>query len=215
MYRLIFSVVIVATFLACANLASAQESQSYVAGEHYTVLDAPVATRNSEKIEVVKAFSYGCPPCFGLEPTIAEWHREQSGDVDFWQFPAVWNESMELYARTFYASQQLNVLGKVHWPLFSAIVVEQKKLSNLSEVSAFMATLGVDEDAFINAYMSSSVRDEIDQSRSRVRRYHIAGAPEFVVNGKYRVDRMRAGGLEQMLDIVDYLVREERQQPAR
>ena len=122
---------------------------------------------------------------------------------------------MELYARTFYASQQLNVLGKVHWPLFSAIVVEQKKLSNLSEVSAFVATLGVDEDAFINAYMSSSVRDEIDRSRSLVRRYHIAGAPEFVVNGKYRVDRMRAGGLQQMLDIVDYLVHEERQQPAR
>lgn len=215
MYRLIISVVILATFLVCADLAAAQESQPYVAGEHYTVLDAPVATRNSDKIEVVKTFSYGCPPCFGLEPAIAEWQREQSADVDFWQFPAVWNEPMELYARAFYAAQQLNVLGKVHWPLFSAVVVEQKKLSNVSELADFMATLGVDQDAFMSAYMSSSVKDDVDQARVRVRRYHIAGAPEFVVNGKYRVDRMRAGGLEQMLDIVDYLVHEERQRPAR
>jgi hypothetical protein len=34
--------------------------------------------------------------------------------------------------------------------------------------------------------------------------------PEIIVNGKYRVDRMRAGGLAEMLSVAEYLVNKER-----
>ena len=41
--------------------APVQKPDSFVAGEHYIVLDRPVPTRDSSKIEVVEMFSYGCP----------------------------------------------------------------------------------------------------------------------------------------------------------
>jgi hypothetical protein len=34
--------------------------------------------------------------------------------------------------------------------------------------------------------------------------------PELIVNGKYRVDRMRAGGLTEMLAVADFLIDKER-----
>jgi len=37
--------------------------------------------------------------------------------------------------------------------------------------------------------------------------------PEIIVNGKYRVDRMHAGGLKEMLAVMDYLVNKERGMP--
>ena len=43
-----------------------------------------------------------------------------------------------------------------------------------------------------------------------MRSYKPAGAPEIIVNGKYRVDRMRAGGQVEMLAVVDFLVAKER-----
>ena len=40
--------------------AAKQEQDAFVAGEHYVVLDRPVPTRDSSKVEVVELFSYGC-----------------------------------------------------------------------------------------------------------------------------------------------------------
>ena len=195
-------------------VAVAESSLRYEEGVHYTVLDTPVPTRNADRIEIVKAFSYGCPPCFILEQSIAEWPQARSADVDLWQFPAVWNRPMATYARAYFAAESLGVLGTTHWPLFTALVVEQRRLSDASELAAFVSTLGVDEEAFLSAYMSAAVRDQVSAAEAQVRSYNLASAPEFIVNGKYRVDRVRAGGLEQMLDVVDFLVDREREQLA-
>lgn len=183
----------------------------FIPGEHYAVLDKPVPTRDSGKVEVVEAFSYGCSPCYRIEPLIAEWRKNQLSDVDFWFFPAVWNEAMKLYAQAYYAAEELNAVEKVHQPLFTAIVAEQKKISNESELADFFAGYGVTEKDFGKAFNSSSVKKQLKQAEALTRTYNPAGAPEIVVNGKYRVDRARAGGLEEMLEVVDYLVAQERE----
>ena len=209
-----FVLAALASLLTLPLDAAADDALRFEEGVHFTLLERPVATRDADRIEVIKAFSYGCPPCFALEPAVAEWQKKQSQDVDFWQFPAVWNEPMAIYARAFFAAEELGVLGQAHWPLFAALVVEQRQLTNAGELAGFMATLGVDEDAFINAYLSDSVRNKVAAARKQVRAYNLASAPEFIVNGKYRVDRVRAGGLEQMLDVVEFLVAREREQLA-
>jgi thiol:disulfide interchange protein DsbA len=190
-------------------ILSAKREQ-FISGVHYVVLDKPVPIRDSSKVEVVEAFSYGCPHCFGFESLMAQWRKEQASDVDFWIFPAVWNELMKLYARAFYAIQELNVAEKMHFPLFTAIVIEQKTLSNESELADFFATYGVDKKAFVKAFNSVSVENQVKQAEARVRSYHLASVPEIVVNGKYRIDPMRAGGRAQMLAVVDFLVNKER-----
>jgi thiol:disulfide interchange protein DsbA len=187
-----------------------KQQEQFIPGEHYIVLDKPVPTRDSSKVEVVEAFSYGCPHCYRVEPMIAQWREQQVSDVDFWQFPAVWSQVMRLYARTFYTAEMLKVAETMHLPLFTAILLEQKQLSNESELAGFFVKHGVDKKDFTKAYNSSTVEKQVKQAEVRVRRYKLASVPEIVVNGKYRVDPMRAGGRTQMLAVVDFLVNKER-----
>jgi len=182
----------------------------FVEGEHYVVLDRPVPTRDNSKVEVVEMFSYGCPHCYEFETSIKAWSKQQSGDVDFWVFPAVWNKSMALYAGAFYAARELKVEQKIHMPLFTAIVVEQKSIRNESDLAEFFAKHGVDKKAFTDAFNSDEVKTRVKYAEERVRLYKPVGVPEIVVNGKYRIDRMHAGGLEEMLAVADYLVKKER-----
>jgi cyclophilin family peptidyl-prolyl cis-trans isomerase len=190
--------------------AAEKKQDSFVAGEHYIVLDEPVATRDSSKIEVVEMFSYGCPHCYEFEALINAWRKQQASDVDFWYSPAVWSKTMGLYARAFYAARALNVMDEIHFPLFTSIVVEQRKLSNEDELAVFFAEHGVAKEDFIEAMQSPAVITQAEAAEARVRSYKPVGVPEIVVNGKYRVDRMHAGGLTEMLLVTDYLVNMER-----
>lgn len=187
-----------------------EQQEPFIAGEHYVVLERPVPTRDQSKIEVVEIFSYGCPHCYEFEPSVKEWAAQQSGDVDFWFFPAVWNSPMRLYARAFYAARELDVLETIHQPLFTAIVIEQRKISNEDELAIFFGEHGVDREAFSEAFNSEAVAEKLRHAEERVRLYKPAGVPEVIVNGKYRVERMRAGGYTEMLAVIDYLIEKER-----
>ncbi len=184
----------------------------FIAGEHYVVLDPPVPTRDREKVEVLEMFSYGCPHCYELGPLLEQWKRQQHSDVDFWTLPAVWNEAMKLYARAYYVARELKVAGKTHVPLFEAIVVEQKNLRDKQDLMDFFIAQGVARQAFLRAFDSPAVAAQVRSAEERVKHYRPAGAPEIVINGKYRIDRMRAGGLTQMLAVADYLIEKERVQ---
>jgi len=186
------------------------KTQAYVEGEHYVVLDKPVATRDSSKVEVIEMFSYGCPHCYEFEPLVKGWGNDQADDVDFWYFPAVWNRPMKLYARAFYTAQELGVSDKVHMPLFTAIVIENKNIRDEVDLANFFSKYGVDKKVFSETFNSSKVNELANKAEERVRSYKPVGVPEIVVNGKYRVDRMRAGGMAEKLAVTEYLVNKER-----
>jgi thiol:disulfide interchange protein DsbA len=188
----------------------ALQTQNFIEGEHYVVLQKPIATRDRSKVEVVEAFAYGCPYCYSLEPAIGEWRDEQDSDVDFWKFPAVWNDPMKLFARAFYVAQQLDVVERIHLPLFTAVVVVQKKLDSEIELANFFAKYGVDKAAFSKAFKSAAVTSQVEQSEALVNSYDLASVPQIVVNGKYRIDPMRADGRAEMLAVVNFLVEKER-----
>ena len=48
---------------------------SYDEGVEYQLVTPPVATANSNKIEVVEIFSYACPHCYRLEPSLEAWKK--------------------------------------------------------------------------------------------------------------------------------------------
>jgi len=183
----------------------------FIEGEHYTVLETPVMTRDKNKIEVIEMFSYGCPHCYEFEADVKNWGKKQVSDVDFWFFPAVWNKSMKLYARAFYAAHELNIQEKIHMPLFHSIVVKHKSIKDENDLAEFFSTYGVDKKKFKEVLNSKLVAKKADEAEARVRSYKPVGVPEIVVNGKYRIGRMRAGGMKKMLAVADYLVNKERE----
>ena len=190
--------------------ASVKKQVQFIEGEHYVVLDKPIATRDNGKIEVVEMFSYGCPHCYEFEPLIKNWSKKQGDDVDFWFFPAVWNKPMNLLAQAFYTAEELTVAEKIHLPLFSKVVLEQQSVRNESDLADLFEKYGVDKKDFAQAFNSKNVKQQVVKAEQRVADYKPVGVPEIVVNGKYRIGRMRAGGQAEMLAVVDFLIKKER-----
>lgn len=192
------------------NSAVNAQPEQYQAGKHYALLKQPVRTRDSDKIEVVELFWYGCPHCYHFEPLIKAWKAKNADDVDFWQSPAVWNNKMKLHAQAFFAAEALGVLDKLHEPIFTALVVERKRLDSPKQIEDLFANYGVSREDFNKAFNSFGVTSQVKQADARARSYQITGTPELVVNGKYRVAAGMAGGQAEMLKVTDFLIAKER-----
>lgn len=204
------SAVLLSGYILAEPDEESQGSNAYVAGSHYVVLDEPVPTRDADKIEVIEAFSYGCPYCFELEAAVISWKNTLGPDVDFRQMHAVWNEAMEFYAQVHIATQSINQSDLLHNAIFNAIQVDQRSLESPRAFAEFLAGMGVDESEFFDQFNSGRTRETVEESRILVQRYGLTGVPQFIVNGKYRVDPMLADGRERMLDVVDFLIELER-----
>lgn len=192
-------------------LAMGVHAQSWQAGTHYQELSESLPTDSGDRIQVTEVFWYGCPHCYSFKPHVESWEKSLPGDVQFNLMPAILGKSWEPHARAFYALKALDSLDKAHSPLFDALAGERRPLNSASALGDFLSGIGVDRDAFVKAYDSFGVNARLQQSQSRIRAARVTGVPTMLVNGKYKVTASMAGGQEQMLDVVDYLIEKERQ----
>lgn len=200
-------------FFALLPLAFSSYAQieKYVAGTHYTVLPAPVNTKDANKIEVLEAFWYGCSHCFRFEPLIANWEATVAADVDFVRFPAMWNELMKIHAQVYYAAEALDALDTLHEPVFNAINVEGNRMQTEAQIGDLFAKHGVAQADFEKAFNSFAVRTKVNQAEKRMQDYQIRSTPNMIVNGKYLVTTGEAVlTQDDMLQVVDFLVEKER-----
>ena len=96
-------------------------------------------------------------------------------------------------------------------PLFTAVVIEHEQLQDEVALARFFAGRGGgDGKAFSEVFSSTEVSDRVRSAEALTRSDQLGSVPEFVVNGKYRGDPMRAGGHTQMIDVIDFRVAKER-----
>ena len=198
--------------LQAETFGQAQDAgKQYIAGQHYAVLETPVATAAPESVvEVVEVFSYMCIHCYTFDPMLSNWLKAQDATVDFVRLPAVFNPAWQLLAQAYYTAQSLGVEAEMHEPLFKAVHVERLDLRDEDAMARlFLRHGGVDADTFKKVFRAFSVKSRVMQSRGKSRSYGITGVPTMIVNGKYRVDGESAGGNEAMLKVVDFLVAKE------
>lgn len=197
--------------LMATQLTMAQE---FRLGTHYQGLLTPMETRNSDAIEVIEVFHYGCRHCFDFDPVLDKWREQQQRDVEFRRLPAVWNKTLRLLAQTYFTAEVLGVIEAVHYPIFKAIHTHGVDLRDLSLTGQlFEEVAEVDSAEFSRVYNSFGVRVRAQQAEAQGRIYGISGVPTMIVNGKYRVDATMAGNNKKMLQIVDHLVEVERAAP--
>ncbi len=191
--------------------AGSVRAQVFEAGEHYEVLPIPVKPAAEGKVEVVEVFSYGCIHCFSFDPLIEGWHSAAPDDVRFERLPAIFSNDWALLAQLYYTAEVLDVLDKVHTPIFNGIHVDRLDLRDPNVAAElFEREAGVAKDQFLEVSNSFSVRSRSQQAMGRTRAYRITGVPTMIVAGKYRVDGRMAGSNGKMLEIVDFLVEKER-----
>ena len=139
------------------------------------------------------------------------WANKLPEDVSFRHSPAMWNDLMVLHARAFYTAKAMGVLEKVHQPIFDAINLQKNRLDSAEAIETlFVDHAGVDPEAFKSTFGSFGVNAQVTQADARARAYGIAGTPELIINGKYRITARAAGGKAAMLDVADELIAKER-----
>jgi protein dithiol oxidoreductase (disulfide-forming) len=197
--------------LMLAGISAGANAQidRYVAGTHYRVLDTPVRTEDSSRIEVIELFWYGCPGCYTFEPLMANWERNQPTDIDHKRLPAVWDPITEIHAQAYFTAQTLGAMDAVHDRFFEEFHENRNRLQNEVVIREFFESCGISQADFNRIFNSFSVRSMVRQAQTQMNNYGRAQTPSLFVNGKYVVT-LGNGGYQQMLDIVDYLVRMER-----
>ena len=162
------------------------------------------------------------PASAGGDPVIRDVHGQwtyqfavvvddMADDINFIYLPAPMSRAAVEHAKAFYASEALDARDKTHDAFFQALAGERKSLNSASELADFVAEQGVDRDAFLKAYNSFGVKAQMERAMSVLRGAQVTGTPTVLVAGKYRTSPGMAGGYEEALAVVSYLVEKERE----
>ncbi len=207
MKRRDFSLQLAAAGLGAAWAGTAAAQGAPVEGTHYTKLAQPVAVSvPAGKIEVIEFFSYGCPHCFALEPTLESWAKRLPPDVVFKRVPVGFNALYENYQKIYYALEAMGQLDAMHRKVFSAIHQQRLRLDKEADIAAFMTANGIDGAKFIEHFKSFSVQTKARQAQQLMQAYKIDGVPAMAVQGRYITSGAQAGSNERALAVTDALV---------
>jgi protein dithiol oxidoreductase (disulfide-forming) len=218
-------------FRACAIAAlgvfsSVAGAANWVEGQHYFPIKPaqPVNVAKSQ-VEVVEVFSYGCPACFTFYPTADKIKAALPKNAVMRYVPASWNqaEAWPLFQRAYLTALALGIADKAHNQMFNAIwasnelsVVDRatnrpkKQLPTIEQVAAFYARVtGTDPAKFVATSKSFSIEAQMRNADSQIKAYRADQTPTLIVQGKYRLTAQSAGGPEQIVELVKYLVAKE------
>lgn len=201
---------VICALVVLATMAQAEETK-YEAGKHYKVLSKPQPVLADGKLHVEEAFWYGCPHCFQLEKNLKPWKADLPSDVAFNNIPAMFGRAWIAHAHLYYVADSLGLLPKLHDAIFHAVHVDKKRLLDKSDQRDFLvAQAGIKEEDFDKAYQSFTVKSRMKQGGMRVQNFQLDGVPALIVQGKYVVSASSAGGQQNMIKVVNYLLQKER-----
>ena len=197
---------------ACARAAApADPLAKWAAGTNYIQLPAPQQTSvPAGKVEVLEVFWYGCGHCFQLDPSVESWRKKGKPQyVEFTRVPAMWNDTLRMHARLFYATEALGKLDELHTAIFREIHANNNPLNTIEKMKAFFKQHGVDPEEFQKTFSSFGVESKMQRADFLNRRFQIDQVPQVIVNGKYVTDEGKAGGERELFDLVDELAAHE------
>lgn len=180
--------------------------EPYIAGTHYTVMEGtedPV----SDKVKVIEFFWYGCPTCNAFEPSIVAFKNNLPAGTEFVQIPGIVDRAdWMLHARAFYTAEVLGVQEKIHPAMFEAIHKFKRNLRTERSIKQFFLDNGVTEAKYDQAVNSFAVNTKLRIAGNLANKYQTTGVPTVVVDGKYKLSPRQAGGFDEAMKVVRYLV---------
>lgn len=194
-------------FLLLSTLLSAGVgAQSYQEGEQYTRLEPPRPAALGDKVEVIEFFYYGCPVCYEAEPQVVRWLSNAGGGVQFLRVPAVPEERWAGFARTYYALEAIGELARLNWPLYDNHHFDGRRLDEEPKLLKWLSTNGVDAQRFKEIRDSAAVTAKVEAAKKMLKDYDVKRVPTFVVGGRYVTSAQAAGGVAEMIKVVEFLV---------
>ncbi len=186
------------------NLASARAD--IVEGKDYTVLATPQSTQDSNTIEVLEFFWYGCPHCNSLHPHLKAWLMNIPSDVSFRYVPATLRANWVSTAKIFHAIEAIGMTDALHDKVYDAIHRDKIDLNHESVLFDWIEKQGIDRKKFEDTYRSFAVQNQVAKSTQMTRQYQLTGVPALVVNGKYITSGKMGGIPQDTIKILEVLI---------
>jgi thiol:disulfide interchange protein DsbA len=212
--------------LASAIAMPAQGAQVWTEGVNYFLIQ-PARTPSvpTGKIEVTEVFSYACPACNIFQPTMHKLKQSLPANVVVDYLPAAFNtaEDWPMFQLAYVTAQILGVDQQWHDALFDAVwkggdlsITDtstralKSRMPTIEDAAKFYSQhAGVPVEKFIATSKSFSADLKVRTDEDLITGYKIDRTPTIVVNGKYRLHVESAGGTDQLIDLVKYLVAKE------
>lgn len=188
------------------SIAAPAQTRAFEEGRDYLVLANPQPVSTGERIEVLEFFYYGCPVCYEAQPHVAKWLQKAGPAVAIQRVPAVFTESSESFARTFYTLSALGQIARLHWPIYDNHHFDGKQLNVEKNIVEWVSHNGVDHDKFVALWHSEQVGTQVAAAKKALETYEVKAVPTFIVDGKYLATSRMTGSVKSMMDVVDYLV---------
>jgi thiol:disulfide interchange protein DsbA len=215
--------------LAMALLGAAPAAHCaarWVAGVNYFLITPAQPTGLAAgKIEVTEIFSYACPGCNRFYPVADRLQASLPANAVMDYLPAAFrpDEDWPVFQRAYLAAKELGIDKRTHDALFDAIWKSgelavfdpatqraKRPAPSLTDLAKFYAkAAGVKPESFLATATSFAVDVKIRQADELIRNYGISETPSIVVNGKYRLNPVSAGGYDQTIELVKWLVAQE------
>ena len=178
-------------------------------GKDYVKLSKPATTEApAGKVEVVEFFWYSCPHCNAFEPAFAAWKQKAPANVVVRRVPVAFNASFVPQQKLYFALQAMDNFDAMHVKVFHAIHVERNKLASDDAIFEWVGKQGVNVAKFKEAYNSFTVANQVRKASALQQEYDVEGVPSMGVAGKYYTDGPRAGSMQNVLNVVDYLAKQ-------
>jgi protein dithiol oxidoreductase (disulfide-forming) len=223
--KLIHSVACMAA-LALAVSMPAHAAQAWTEGVNYFLIQ-PARTPSVPpgKIEVTEVFSYACPACNIFQPTMHKLKQAMPANVVVDYLPAAFNtaEDWPMFQLAYITAQILGVEQQTHDAMFDAVwkggdlsITDpstralKTRMPSLEDAAKFYSQrAGVPVEKFIATSKSFSADLKVRTIQDLLVAYKVDRTPTIIVNGKYRLHVESAGGTDQLIDLVKYLVAKE------
>jgi protein dithiol oxidoreductase (disulfide-forming) len=203
-----------------------KDSAPWTEGQHYfQIVPAQPTAVPQGKVEVREVFSYGCPACDHFVPVMRKLKQALPPNAVVNFLPAGFNpaEDWPMFQRAYVTAQMLGIADTTHEAMFDAVwktgelaIIDQATgqlkahLPTLEDAARFYSrTTGVSVADFVAAAKSMGVDTQIGQADSMLARYRVSATPTMIINGKYRLDVPSAGGPEELVELVKWLVAKE------
>lgn len=212
--------------LALALSLPARAAQTWTEGVNYFLIQ-PARTPSVPpgKIEVTEVFSYACPACNIFQPAMHKLKQAMPANVVVDYLPAAFNtaEDWPMFQLAYVTAQILGVAQQWHDAMFDAVwkggdlsITDtatralKTRMPTIEDAAKFYSQhAGVPVEKFIAASKSFSVDLKVRTDEDLIMGYKVDRTPTIIVNGKYRLHVESAGGTDQLIDLVKYLVAKE------
>lgn len=184
-----------------------------VEGRDWRALASPQPGPDSERIEVLEFFSYGCPHCADLNPLIRDWAQGLPADVAFQRVPVTFaRAAWATLARLYYALHYQGAMDSLDQAVFDAVIGQRTNLYTDKAVLAWLAGRGQDREAFARLLRSFEVEAAVARANQLAKRFVVDAVPMIVVDGRYAVLGAAARDQRDLLEIAQRLIDKARAQ---